>query len=405
MHAAAAELTCLAAQFEALECAEDFGCASPAHWLSIQTGLDVHYGRELLRVGRAMRELPLLSRAFFEGELSLDKMRAVTQVAMPDDEEIWLNVARASSGQQLARICQLYARALNEEQAERQMSGRYLRMRQTRDGLVKLTAKLLPEEAELIGEEVMKLELRLRRRAEAEGLPEPAPEAQTARDADALVEVFRRHAATDPDSPPEGQPLAGRVVVHVDAALLAGRTADGDCRGKRFRLPAEMARMVACDGEVQVQTEQNGVPIDLGRARRLVSPALARALRARDKGCRFPGCGRQRVHFHHLVHWARGGHTDLSNLVSFCEFHHHRLHRGLFRVTGTADRLVFETRDGRLIGPVPPQAAVRRGHPVNGHPEARYEYPVIAGKVVDGMLANRDWLTRKAAGLAHPLLT
>ncbi|MGB7216649.1 MAG: HNH endonuclease signature motif containing protein [Gammaproteobacteria bacterium] len=43
--------------------------------------------------------------------------------------------------------------------------------------------------------------------------------------------------------------------------------------------------------------------------------AIHRALWARDRGCRFPGCGRTRfVEAHHVVHWARGGETSLDNL-------------------------------------------------------------------------------------------
>src|SRR5205807_9920853 len=37
----------------------------------------------------------------------------------------------------------------------------------------------------------------------------------------------------------------------------------------------------------------------------------------RDQTCRFPGCGRKKwLKAHHLVHWARGGGTDLA--ISCC---------------------------------------------------------------------------------------
>ena len=87
-----------------------------------------------------------------------------------------------------------------------------------------------------------------------------------------------------------------QVVVHVDAETLAQRT-PGRCTLEGGpALGAETARRLSCDASI--------------------SPALSRALRTRDGGCRFPGCGHKRfVDGHHIRHWADGGHTRLSNLV------------------------------------------------------------------------------------------
>jgi hypothetical protein len=58
---------------------------------------------------------------------------------------------------------------------------------------------------------------------------------------------------------------------------------------------------------------------------------MRRALRARDKGCRFPGCtNTQFVDGHHIKHWADGGDTSLDNLVLLCRHHHHLVHEGGF---------------------------------------------------------------------------
>jgi HNH endonuclease len=74
--------------------------------------------------------------------------------------------------------------------------------------------------------------------------------------------------------------------------------------------------------------------IDVGKATRTVSPPTMRALRVRDKGCRFPGCDRQ-VHWsspHHIIYWSRGGPSKLSNLVLLCYFHHRLVHEGGWQV-------------------------------------------------------------------------
>jgi len=48
-------------------------------------------------------------------------------------------------------------------------------------------------------------------------------------------------------------------------------------------------------------------------------------LAVRDGGCRFPGCDRpvSWCEAHHVVPWADGGATALSNLVLLCWRHHH----------------------------------------------------------------------------------
>ena len=68
-----------------------------------------------------------------------------------------------------------------------------------------------------------------------------------------------------------------------------------------------------------------------------IPTAIARALKARDGGCRFPGCDRTRfTEGHHVKHWADGGETKLSNLVTLCGFHHRLVHEGGYGLT--ADR-------------------------------------------------------------------
>ena len=75
-----------------------------------------------------------------------------------------------------------------------------------------------------------------------------------------------------------------------------------------------------------------GNVLDVGRRRRTIPTLLRRALRLRDRGCRFPGCTNRHVDGHHVVPWARGGATALENLCSLCRRHHTHVHEYGFRM-------------------------------------------------------------------------
>jgi hypothetical protein len=105
---------------------------------------------------------------------------------------------------------------------------------------------------------------------------------------------------------------------------------------------------VRCNGLVEAA---DGEPLDIGRKTRSIPPALSRALKARDGGCRYPGCDRTRfTEGHHVEHWANGGETKLRNLVTLCNFHHGLVHEGGYGITITDDGLfVFTRPDGRRV--------------------------------------------------------
>jgi hypothetical protein len=169
------------------------------------------------------------------------------------------------------------------------------------------------------------------------------------RRADALGEICRRYL----DS--VDRPMVGgerpHLTVTVDLETLEGRT------GRRCELDEagvitpEAARRLACDASVaRIVTAGRSEPLDAGRRTPVVSPALRRALVIRDGGCRFPGCGRPQgwCDAHHVVHWADGGTTALSNLVLLCRAHHRAVHR-VFGVRMVRGRPVFLRPDGSVL--------------------------------------------------------
>jgi hypothetical protein len=105
----------------------------------------------------------------------------------------------------------------------------------------------------------------------------------------------------------------------------------------------------------------NGVPLDLGRDHRVVTPGLRRAVERRDRNCVFAGCSAPTwwCDVHHLVHWLFGGETNLENSALLCERHHTKVHHG-FRVVrddtappGSRWRTYRPDGTEILIGPEP----------------------------------------------------
>jgi hypothetical protein len=175
------------------------------------------------------------------------------------------------------------------------------------------------------------------------GTGERDPRTPAARRADALIDLVTR-AATAPDGLP--RQAKTQLVVTTDLTTLtrqargAGRTLGGDL------LTTDTVRRLACDADlIPVVLGSQGEILDQGQTVRLFTPAQTRHLWLRDHGCTFPGCSRppQWADAHHLVHWADGGPTDLTNAALLCRAHHTVVHRQ--RYAG----MVVATRHGPTV--------------------------------------------------------
>jgi hypothetical protein len=157
--------------------------------------------------------------------------------------------------------------------------------------------------------------------------------------ADALVDVCRLALRTTrlPDNGGEPPQLAVTIAYDpLTRTVTTGRLDNGD------RLSASAARRLACDAQiVPMVLGASGQVLDAGRARRLATGPLRRALVVRDGGCAFPTCDRPArwCDAHHVVPWSAGGSTSLSNLVLLCGHHHRLIHLGDWSVRMAADDL------------------------------------------------------------------
>jgi hypothetical protein len=100
-------------------------------------------------------------------------------------------------------------------------------------------------------------------------------------------------------------------------------------------LSATAVRRLACDADLfPIVLGPAGEVLDVGRMQRLVTAAIWKALVARDKHCRFPGCTRPPIacDAHHIQHWIDGGVTSLANMVLLCAAHHAIIHNTPWQV-------------------------------------------------------------------------
>jgi hypothetical protein len=92
---------------------------------------------------------------------------------------------------------------------------------------------------------------------------------------------------------------------------------------------AGQARRLACNaGIVPAVLGGDSEVLDLGRKKRLHTPAQRRALSVRYDSCAAEGCDRPFAwcEIHHPHAWSKGGHTSLDNAIPLCGHHHRRAH-------------------------------------------------------------------------------
>jgi hypothetical protein len=357
------ELASLAAQMAAgmcrsLELLAEFdrrggwdGWPSCAAWLAWRCGLTARTAREHVRVAHALVSRPLIRAGFARGELSYAKVRALTRAGEAVDEQELLRLAHVLTAAQLDVAMRVYCRVTSEEARETQ-AGEKVSWQWDSDGSLVLQARLAPEDGALVLQALEAARQRLWKDGEQErrGSAEPRELELRPSNVDALVAVA--DAALAEEGKLRGGADRYQVVVHVDQAALRGDRDGASVLEEGPALAPETARRLACDASVVTITEQEGAPLDLGRKTRTISWALRRALKARDRGCRYPGCENRRfLDAHHIHHWANGGATTLDNLLLLCRRHHRALHEGEYTID---EHGRFFNRFGCEIHGVPP---------------------------------------------------
>jgi hypothetical protein len=342
INAATYELLVLVRQFDERAGWLKWGLANCAEWLHWRCDLSMSAARAKVRVAHALRMLPAITAAFSSGELSYSKVRPLTRVARPDNEDSLLSFAVKTTASRVEERCRELrcGTVASIDEVNRAHCCRSLRIHRDADrGTMTITVELPIETGELLEKALDRA-----RDTTASQTPELVDESWSVQQADALVTVSNAYLSGN-GAKTTCTSDNYQVTVHVDRSALT----HGDGRSS---LPIESVKRLCCDGDaVVIVQDEKGEPLSVGRKTRTVSTAIKRALRARDKGCRFPGCHHKRfVDAHHVRHWSAGGETSLNNLMLLCSRHHRLVHEGGFRIERDyQDRWFFKRPDGRAV--------------------------------------------------------
>jgi hypothetical protein len=297
------------------------GATSTAAWLRWRTGMREGEARAAIEAGEVTELLPATGEAWRTGEISSGAAKAIVGARVEGhDEKLQaveaelLDLAKRDL-RTLRRAAQHFRKcALAEGTEPGARNGLYVS--KTFEGTTVVNGQF----EDLAGETVL---------TALHAYTDPPSDTDTRstarRRADAFVRICEVALAQTGDMERD----RAQVSIVIDWATLVANAPgrlDGLFTGPIHERDIER---LLCDCEVsRVVTGPDGLPLDVGRIRRTPTPAIRRAVIARDGGCRYPGCDRPAgfCEVHHVVHWINGGRTAVHNLVLLCDRHHHVIH-------------------------------------------------------------------------------
>jgi hypothetical protein len=333
------------AAFAATDEYEEQGAVSTIQWIRLHCHMGGGAAADRLAVGEQLNQLPESGQAMVAGDIGFAHLALIARTATaiadaegpakPFDENRLLDKARERSVGSFRNFCDHARHAADPEGYARVeangVEARSLTFSTGESGMVWLRGMLDPEGGAAVRSALEPLARRsgkddYRKRERRLG--------------DALVEAA--HHLLDGDALPRsgGQPPHLQVTTTLETLLGRVGAPAADLEFSPLPISAKAVERLACDCNVtRILLGADSAVIDVGRSRRVISPAQRRALKVRDKGCRWPGCDRTATwtHGHHLVHWIRDGLTDLPNLVLLCHRHHWMVHEGGWQLVKTDD--------------------------------------------------------------------
>ena len=324
------EFSRLAAEFDTTTWWDYDGFNTAADWIRFNCHMNSHAVWNAFAVGANEPQMPATVQAMRAREIGFAHVatmaRTASEVGGAFDEEELLPLARQNSPGKFFHKCIHYRHAVDADAYNREQEAlgekRGLRLQTAQDGCLIIRGLLDPSGGAIVRKALEPLALR-------SGAHDDRSKKQ--RLADALVDLAAG-----------GRPAEVQVTASIETLK---RLAGAPAAEMELSLPisAQAVQRMACDCSVtRVVLDQDSLVVDVGRSKRMISPALKKALTVRDGHCRWPGCERPAswCDGHHLVHWAEGGETNLDNLVLLCRRHHRMVHEGGWQLARSGDQLI-----------------------------------------------------------------
>jgi hypothetical protein len=343
----AAEVARTVRECELTGAAEHDGLKTMQSWLRGHGHLADGEAARLVGAGRALEQLPETAAAFAEGAITAGQVSVIARVAEPDRlaaaaerdidvAEIDRTLAATAAAAPHATVKQAvghYLACLDPDGVEPDPTeGRSFTMSTHSDGSRSFRGQL-----DAVGGE--KLQAALESIVQA-ARPKGDLRTRAQQNADALVQLADNALAAG--NLPFLRTVKPHLIVTIDIEdLLDPATGPGAARtGFDATISAARARWAACDATVsRMVLDADGLPLNVGRGKRVVPPHIRRAVERRDRHCVFAGCHAP-PHWcdvHHRLEWLRDhGETSLENSALLCERHHTKVHHG-FRVERAPD--------------------------------------------------------------------
>lgn len=333
----------LTAEAETSQAAEQATGTPITSWIAAQEVCSTKEAARDVFAARALNEHPLVGQAATQGRINTNQATAISKVltslspqldagqkVQAAEELVHLathldahRLAR-SAAQVLGKVAPANAQELLEarlqREAEQAHRDRFLRFFPS-GGSIRFEGSLPAVEGERFQALVTAHWEKNRRTSIDIGEPLSERPGYDQRQADALISLCH-HAANSRPEPGLGN---AKVLVKLDYQQLHDQAAGAGLIGTGDLLAAGDLRRLCCDADViPIVLGGSSEVLDVGRERRLVTPAIRHALVLRDGGCAFPGCEArpESCEAHHIQPWWDGGSTALGNLVLVCHHHH-----------------------------------------------------------------------------------
>src|SRR5262245_54540409 len=311
---------------------------SPVSWIVHRAPMTDSEAMVLVRTARHVAQHEATGKALDSGDISSAHVTMIARAVRhrdslyPEHEDTILDAARQASPTAFRDVMRYWASCaddlLNRGPSRNQLDGNYLDLTRTFGGVGHLEGRLDP------------LSLATLKKVLDEMEPADPKDAAIRRDvshrrADALMRLVTG------DNPPPVN-IDGIVDIDTAAGRMPADLTKAICEldGVGTISPALMSFLL-CDCAVgRVLMRGKSEVLDLGRRTRLITPALRRALRLRDRTCVEPGCTLPANYCdgHHIIHWTQHGPTNLPNLQLRCRRHHLRQHQRDLHTTRTNRR-------------------------------------------------------------------